>query len=103
MVNANLGTTWSDGEKKKKQLQKKFPGVVAEWSKTLISEIQVDNTVAQVPGSNPAWDLHAILRSKSLNYENNMKSTHMSGTGLRKQYMEAEHRGHHEFVTCNCV
>ena len=31
------------------------PAVVAEWSKTLISQIQVDNTVALVPGSNPAW------------------------------------------------
>ena len=32
-----------------------------EWSKTLLSQIQVENTIAQVPGSNPAWDLHALL------------------------------------------
>ena len=37
--------------------------MVAEWSK---SQIQVENTVAQVPGSNPDWDLYAILRIKSL-------------------------------------
>ena len=34
--------------------------MVAEWSKTLISHIQVENTAAQVTGSNIAWDLHAI-------------------------------------------
>ena len=40
--------------------------MVAEWSKTLISQIQVDNNVAYVQGLNPALDLHAILGSKSL-------------------------------------
>ena len=41
--------------------------MVAEWPKTLLSHIQVENTVAaKVPGSNPTWDLHAIFRSKSL-------------------------------------
>ena len=41
-----------------------YPVVVAEWSKKLISQIQVENTVAYDPGSNPALDLHAIFRSK---------------------------------------
>ena len=35
----------------------KGPAVVAEWSKTLISQIQVENTVAQVPGSNTPWGM----------------------------------------------
>ena len=30
--------------------------MAAEWSKTPISQIQVDNTVALVPGLNHAWD-----------------------------------------------
>ena len=30
--------------------------VVAKWSKTPISQIQVRNAVAWVPGLNPAWD-----------------------------------------------
>ena len=29
--------------------------VVAEWSKTLISQIQVEYTDAKVPGLNPTW------------------------------------------------
>ena len=40
--------------------------MVGEWSKTLMSQIQVENTVAWVPGSNPACDLHAVFGSKPL-------------------------------------
>ena len=40
--------------------------MVTEWSKTLKSQIQVEDILAKVPGSNPAWDLHAIFGSKSL-------------------------------------
>ena len=42
------------------------PAVVAEWSKALISQTQVEKTVSQVQGSNPAWDLNAIFGSKSM-------------------------------------
>ena len=38
--------------------------MVAEWSKAQISQIQVENTVAQVPHSNPARDLHMGRNSK---------------------------------------
>ena len=31
--------------------------VVVEWSKTLTSQVQVENTVAQVPGSNHDWGI----------------------------------------------
>ena len=37
-----------------------YPAVVAEWCMTLISQIQVENTVAQVPGSNPAWGMNMV-------------------------------------------
>ena len=40
--------------------------MVIEWSKTLKSQIQVEDILAKVPGSNPAWDLHAIFGSKSI-------------------------------------
>ena len=40
--------------------------MVAEGSKTLISQIQVENTVAYVPGLNPTRDLLAIFGSKSV-------------------------------------
>ena len=42
------------------------PTVVAEWSKTVISQIQVENAVAQVPGSNPAWDTNMVAIMWSL-------------------------------------
>ena len=39
-----------------RQISCNYPAVVAEWSKTVISQIQVENTVAEVPGLNPAQD-----------------------------------------------
>ena len=33
------------------------PAVLAEWSKTLISQIQEENTDAKVQGSNPTRDM----------------------------------------------
>ena len=76
---------------------------MAEWSKKLINQIQVENTVALVPGSNTALTYMPLLEASHWTMKNNMKSTHMSGTGVRKQYMEDAHRGHHEFVTCICL
>ena len=32
------------------------PAEVADWSKTLVSQIQVGNMVAKFPGLNPTWD-----------------------------------------------
>ena len=39
------------------------PAIVAEWSKTEISQIQVENTVDYVPGSNPYLG-HVIMMEK---------------------------------------
>ena len=30
-----------------------------EWTKTLLPQIQVENTVTQVTSSNPAWDCYS--------------------------------------------
>ena len=52
--------------------------MAAEWSKTLISQIQEDNTnkqkkedntVGKVPGSNLTWDLQTIFKIKSLDFD----------------------------------